>query len=161
MRSLDHITLDPDYCRQFPRLELTGKLDKTSGLPTYELKRSVTVCFRIHSRAYIVVVPTGYVTDLASVPKALHPWFNPAAPCSALAAVLHDWLFSTQGLAHRAKGFHEHPVLAGSVHSTVSFEDCNGLLYLVMRANGASWIRSRLYLRATDKFGHSRWEACA
>ena len=51
MRSLDHITLDPDYCRQFPRLELTGKLDKTSGLPTYELKRSVTVCFRIHSRA--------------------------------------------------------------------------------------------------------------
>lgn len=54
-----------------------------------------------------VVVPKGYVTDLASIPRALW-WFMPPAGRHAQACVVHDFMYdnaiSTKELAD--KGFH-------------------------------------------------------
>jgi hypothetical protein len=39
----------------------------------------------------IIVVPAGYRTDFASIPRFFHRWLNPACKVRE-AAVVHDWL---------------------------------------------------------------------
>ena len=43
-----------------------------------------------------IVVPRGFVTDLASIPRPLWSWLPPDGPW-AKAAVIHDFLYYTQG----------------------------------------------------------------
>jgi hypothetical protein len=47
-----------------------------------------------------LTVPAGFVTDFASVPRALTGWFPPSGPW-AKAAVVHDYLYAS-GLISRA-----------------------------------------------------------
>lgn len=46
---------------------------------------------------HVVLVPDGYVTDFASVPRGLWNVFPPLGPWSR-AAIIHDYLYSTGGL---------------------------------------------------------------
>ena len=48
-----------------------------------------------------IVVPAGYVTDFASVPR-IGRWFMPPFGRHAIAAVLHDWLYSVGQPGRRA-----------------------------------------------------------
>jgi hypothetical protein len=43
-----------------------------------------------------IIVPRGFVTDLASIPRPLWSWLPPDGPW-AKAAVIHDFLYYTQG----------------------------------------------------------------
>lgn len=43
-----------------------------------------------------IIVPRGFVTDLASIPRPLWSWLPPDGPW-AKAAVIHDFLYFTQG----------------------------------------------------------------
>lgn len=43
-----------------------------------------------------IIVPRGFVTDLASIPRPLWSWLPPDGPW-AKAAVIHDYLYYTQG----------------------------------------------------------------
>ena len=43
-----------------------------------------------------IIVPEGFVTDFASVPRLFWSIFPPLGPW-ALAAILHDWLYQTCG----------------------------------------------------------------
>jgi hypothetical protein len=45
----------------------------------------------------VIVVPAGFITDFASVPKGLWNIFPPFGEWAA-AAVVHDYLYKTQGL---------------------------------------------------------------
>lgn len=61
--------------------------------------RNGSALFRlVHYYRYIssygeVVVPTGFITDGASIPRAFWSFLSPYGPyCSA--AVIHDWLYS-------------------------------------------------------------------
>lgn len=42
-----------------------------------------------------IIVPRGYITDLASIPRVFRNVFNVNGPLRA-PAVLHDWLYSSQ-----------------------------------------------------------------
>lgn len=48
----------------------------------------------------LIRVPAGFETDFASVPRLLWPILDPTGPYGK-AAVLHDWLYRTRGLATR------------------------------------------------------------
>lgn len=52
--------------------------------------------FSVQSRGYSLVVPQGFVTDLASIPR---PFWSEIAPfeLSIGAVVLHDWLYQHGG----------------------------------------------------------------
>jgi len=42
----------------------------------------------------MLIVPVGFVSNLASIPKALRPWFSNDEFAIALCAILHDWLYT-------------------------------------------------------------------
>jgi hypothetical protein len=44
----------------------------------------------------LIIVPLGFVTDLASVPRVVWPFYPPDGPW-AKAAVIHDFLYATKG----------------------------------------------------------------
>lgn len=44
----------------------------------------------------LIIVPPGFVTDLASVPRVVWPFYPPDGPW-AKAAVIHDFLYATKG----------------------------------------------------------------
>lgn len=61
-----------------------------------------------------IVVPSGFVTDLASIPPLLRPIFD-TADASRQPAVLHDWLYCSQqtGRAEADRLFREALACAG------------------------------------------------
>jgi hypothetical protein len=52
--------------------------------------------WKIGSTNDTITVPTGFVTDFASIPRALWTLLSPTGPYR-LAAVVHDWLYWDQG----------------------------------------------------------------
>lgn len=77
-------------------------------------------------------VPTGYVTDFASVPRMLQ-WFAPSTGKYTLAAVLHDYLcdsLNNRGYLHAPN----RP--AGELPEYVTSRDVDGLFRRVMREQG-------------------------
>lgn len=49
-----------------------------------------------------IVVPEGFKTDLASVPRILHPIVSPGGAWNR-AAIIHDYLYSVKGLLPSGK----------------------------------------------------------
>lgn len=71
------------------------------------------------------VVPRGFVTDLASIPRALYAVI-PVNGKHRSAAILHDWLYETQKMS-RAR--------------------CDGLFLEAMASSGVRWsLRWAMYL---------------
>lgn len=67
---------------------------KRDGRPLAELLTSFTYEVRELGSGDVVVVPAGYATDFASVPRLL--WaVEPPLGDAGKAAVLHDWLYET------------------------------------------------------------------
>lgn len=78
-------------------------------------------------------VPSGFVTDGASVPPIFWPVVShPLAPSSLRAAILHDWLCR---------------------HRTYSATFAADVFYDALRADGCAWLRSRLMWLAVRWFG--------
>lgn len=74
-------------------------------------------------------IPTGYVTDFASVPRMLQ-WFAPSTGKYTLAAVLHDYLCDSLN----ARGYLHAPNRpAGELPKYVTSRDVDGLFRRVMR----------------------------
>lgn len=87
-----------------------------------------------------VVVPAGYVTDLASVPKMPLAWLM-AGGTGAEAAVIHDWLYTTHS-------FDDQPITRKTADAVfreaiTASEDTNapaGLMWLAVRiGGGGAW----------------------
>lgn len=53
----------------------------------------------------LIIVPPGFVTDLASVPRAVWSFYPPDGPW-AKAAIIHDFLYATKGTGewHKHRG---------------------------------------------------------
>ncbi len=84
-----------------------------------------------------VAVPAGFVTDLASVPRApLAYWL--AGNTGTEAAVLHDFAYQTRS---PAKTKHE----------------ADDLFWEALTALGVAWWRRRLMWRAVQVAGHGAW----
>lgn len=84
--------------------------------PDYWAVRAPLVwCDALYGR---IEVPPGFVTDLASIPRALRnlPSFDPNG-LSRRPAVVHDWLYATQTLTK--------PTADGFLHDAMLLEGCS------------------------------------
>ena len=76
--------------KEFPNLKKLDSISKESGLPEKKLVSD----FKIYINGILVIVPRGFVTDLASVPWVFRLMFNPDDPRFTEAALVHDWLYA-------------------------------------------------------------------
>lgn len=85
------------------------------------------------------VVPTGFVTDFATVPRFLH-WLVLPYGAYTRAAVLHDWL-----LVELAAWQRTHPLRGRETWDTssppASSRDIDGIFRAAMRDLGVSWAK--------------------
>jgi len=83
-----------------------------------------------------IVVPAGFVTDFASVPRffwrILPPWgrYGPAA-------IVHDWLYHTQQYSRKR---------------------CDEIFLEAMRVLEVGWLTRRCMYRAVRLFGRKAWK---
>lgn len=91
---------------------------------------------KILTEGHPVFVPKGFITDGASVPRMLWWLFPPVGDRYSKAAVLHDFMYSTQmfGRSRADKIFLE-----------------------AMEALGVSWWKRRTLYSAVRVFGHAAW----
>jgi hypothetical protein len=64
-----------------------------------------------HGSAHFLDVPDGFVTDLASIPRAFHWLFNPYDPSTVEAAIVHDAMLE-QGYEQRVAAGEFYRVMA-------------------------------------------------
>lgn len=81
----------PASCRVATHSEL--RLADTRRLSHGRAYWRLLVPFRHERPGVRVVVPAGFLTDFASVPRFLWPIFPPTGPWQR-AAVVHDWLYT-------------------------------------------------------------------
>lgn len=102
----------------------------------YKLLKEMVV---FSHRIGVTVVPAGFVTDMASVPRGLWNLFPPTGPY-AKAAVYHDYLYQ----------------LGAITRAEADQEFCDG-----MRALGVSWPTRAAMWTALRLFGHKAWDEYA
>ena len=88
-------------------------------------------------------IPTGFVTDFASVPRPFWAIFPPNGPW-AKAAVVHDWLYRTLGVRVEDVEWHpRHGPLVGldAVSRPITRREADGIFRRMMRELGVSWWR--------------------
>lgn len=83
----------------------------------------------------VLTVPAGFVTDFASVPRILGVYDLEGGKCNK-AAVVHDWLYSTQG---------------------VTREQADQVLREAILASGYSAFTGGVFYAAVSAFGASHW----
>ena len=84
------------------------------------------------------VVPTGFVTDFASVPRFLH-WVISPYGAYTRAAVLHDWLLVSLAAWWKERDADD-PVMAASLPPANS-RDADGIFRRVMQDLGVPWAK--------------------
>lgn len=90
------------------------------------------------------MVPGGFYSDLASIPK-LAQWvffLNPYEPAVVWAALAHDWLTPTEDEVRRNAPFCERPLFTPQVSS--------GVFYELMRRTEVPLWRRRIYFHAVN-----------
>jgi len=90
--------------------------------------------YRTHAKR-LYSVPAGFVTDFASIPRALW-WRYPKSGKWNRAAVLHDYLY---------------------VHNGVSRLDADRLFYEALKACDVNWWTRRVFYRAVRLGGWVVW----
>lgn len=126
---------DQTFLPQNGRVTSTVAADPTTGFDRDLALRAVTATTWMLTEPLtwtgtkndIFVVPSGYVTDLASVPRCLH-WLTLPYGAYTRAAVLHDWLITD-------RINHLDPALR------VSSRDVDGIFRQVMRELGTPWAK--------------------
>lgn len=93
-----------------------------------------------------VVVPAGFVGDLASVPRWALPYLDDDAPEILYGSIVHDWIYSRQG------------ELPGR---RLTRAEADELLRLCMLACGARPAQARLVWLAVRLGGGGHWKAGA
>lgn len=84
----------------------------------------------------IIVVPKGFVTDFASVPKIFWNILPPFGKYTK-AAVIHDYLYFTK---------------------MFSREDSDGIFLRIMEELEVSWVKRKTIYRAVRMFGWTVWD---
>jgi hypothetical protein len=100
---------------------------------------------------YIVAIPAGFITDLASIPRALHSLI-PQHGDHSLAAIVHDYLYATQGTTRKAA---DEIFLNALEDSGVSWIKRN-LLYAGVRVGGWVAWNARAKAREEDQKQHMK-----
>ncbi len=101
---------------------------------------------------YVLTVPKGFITDFASVPRIaqLLPGFG-KAEMSAHAAVVHDFLYCSQGRVGVQWG------ISGTVLLELTRQACDQQLYDGLRASGYSRPVAAMFYTAVRAGGWLYW----
>jgi len=73
-----------------PAMRQTDETNK--GRALFRLEEPLVVTMHVGSGHVKIVIPKGYLTDFASVPRIFWPIFPPTGPYSR-AAIVHDWFY--------------------------------------------------------------------
>lgn len=95
--------------------------------------------FKYQINDYVITVPKGFVTDLASVPRAFWSIFPPFGKYT-VAAVVHDFLYSEYNNTN--------------INRTLADE----IFIFIMKENGVSFVKRQLMFRAVRTFGSMAWK---
>lgn len=87
-----------------------------------------------------LVVPAGFVTDLASIPRLFRnlPWLDPNG-LSRRPAVVHDWLYGSQPGRRYGKKFADSFLRAALIAEGATHGDAMTFYYAVHWFGGSSW----------------------
>lgn len=107
---------------------------------TWQLARE----YRITSLGYLIRVPAGYISDGASVPRALW-WYAPPVGLYSAAAIVHDWLYANKGVR---------PMLAPPVLSRAT---CDAIFRDLMVRGGVRTRKAKMMWLAVRAFGWKPW----
>ena len=88
---------------------------------------------------YIITVPKGFITDLASVPRSFWTIFPPFGVYTP-AAVIHDFLYSEYN--------------ATGINRTLS----DKIFLFIMRELGVGFFKSKTMYRGVRLFGETSWK---
>lgn len=85
--------------------------------------------FKWHVGAYnsdeIIIVPSGFITDFASIPRSVKAWINPVGKIKP-AALVHDFLYSLRGKY---------------LDRNYSRSKCDGIFLHIMEAVEMNWFQ--------------------
>lgn len=84
------------------------------------------------------IVPAGFDSDLASIPRLFEFFFNPYDPMTVLAALIHDWLTPTEEERSDLDNPFRHRPLVEPRTSA-------GVFYEVMSSTGVPVFKRKLY----------------
>lgn len=102
----------------------------------------VLAAFEWQSASMHVIVPKGFITDLASIPRGLRAIFDVSGP-SRRAAVLHDWLYCE---ALDANG------------KSVTRRQADSLFREALADCGVGIVGRNLYWAGVRTFGEAYWD---
>lgn len=94
--------------------------------------------FTVQVDDVLYVVPAGYRTDKASIPKWLHWLFPPGYAPALCASILHDYCYS-------------------HLYRTMTKAHADDMFRAVMLSQGASTTVACLFYRAVSTFGKGGW----
>jgi hypothetical protein len=104
------------------------------GKNAYVLRDPLVMSFKDGAPA--IVVPAGFVTELASVPKRLH-WWSAKTEASMAPAVIHDYLYWTQPCAR---------------------DEADAVMYVAMRAQGRDNAKATAIYQAVSRSGETTFK---
>ena len=107
---------------------------RKNGAAIHQLQKNIMFIFN----GYIIFIPAGFVFDGASIPKLAWSIVGAADGRYFLAALIHDWLYTTKQL---------------------SKEQADDLFKRIMMHLGISWFKRVTMWRAVDWFGGSAWRS--
>jgi len=90
---------------------------------------------------YGIIVPAGFITDFASIPRPFWSFINPAGRVKP-ASIPHDFLYSRQGKLD---------------HTTLTRKRCDQIFLEIMVVIKMKWIKRHLAYRAVRIFGWISW----
>ena len=119
--------------------ELPG--EERNGRPCVQLLADVIYGVGGKDSEEQFVVPEGYVTDFASIPRAAWTLIGPPLGRHARAAILHDWLYDTNGAWGR-----------------FDRETSDRIFLEAMKVLGVNWVKRSLMFRAVRLGGAGGWQ---
>lgn len=141
---------DPEVTFSFDELHVTVRVEDhiiPAGLLFPQRSRKVSV-YELHHPFALRnwIVPAGFRTDFASVPRFLHPIFPPMGLCSR-AAVIHDFLYRSKNLHRSAFGETEEEC------KQIVRKYADELFLEVLKEDGVRWWRRWCMYFAVRMFG--------
>jgi len=101
-----------------------------------------TLIYRSEMLELTILVPTGFITDLASIPRALQ-WLIPVNGRHRAAAIVHDYLYCKRGQ------------LPGG--ETASRKEADQVFKEAMKSAGVNWFTRQTMYAAVRGFGWTGW----
>lgn len=107
--------------------------------------------FKFTYNDYIVTIPEGFITDLASIPSSLWAIFPPFGLYTT-AAVIHDFIYSRGGVIYNT-------IDKDNITRRLDLRriDADNILYEAMIACKVSKLTAKIIYQAVRIFGGSHW----